>query len=212
MASDIANGDIAQVVISQRLNGQTLLNVLHYKCSVDVGAPPMDTEQTLFDLITDLRAPDSLIATMKNMQTTDLGYNYVQAQIVGPTRRPYVRTTFNEFGELDPPTAPTGCNAVVTKQSAIAGRGKTGSFHLGGFGLDAIIDSVLVPTAKVLLAFVADEIIKTRIVVQAIPASAVSFGPILVSNPQTTSGTEMESVTIQPQVRYMTRRTVGRGI
>lgn len=212
MTGPILDDDRVQVTIAQRLNGTTILNTLLYRAQVPVEVLSNSGNFILAGLIAYIRGVGGIVKEMQANQTTDLGYDSVTAQVVGPVRKPYFRVTFNEFGEKDPPTLPTGVDAVITKRSENAGRGRSGAFHLGGIAVEDTLDSNLLPAFRLALATLGDKLLEVIPVVSITPAGIVSFVPIMASDPLTSIGNDVIACQVQQTVRYMTRRTLGRGI
>lgn len=205
----VANS-VIQATVEQRLNGQTVLNTLQYRTDNYVGGSSVDGESLLAAMNTKLQDVAGLIPLMRAAQSDDLEHLKLRLQVVHPIRRPYALFDTGGTGNIAQPSEPSGINAVIVKQSSNVGRGTAGAFHLGGIPQNAVSEGLLTAGYQVLLTDLADEIQQ----IQAITVAGVTLDlvPMMFNGTTVDNNDDIWDAYIKDTVRYMTRRTVGRGI
>jgi len=204
----IVVGDIAQVIINSKVNGQTCLNVLHYKC--ELMDPALTYAEAMDQLMTKVGGPSpSVVSYMSLAMASNCQVESIRAQRVSPLRDIYIAQAIGLPGVLAVPANLPNVAGVITKQTEKAGRGRQGSFHLAGMPPADFVDGSLTVPAVNRLQTIADQLQANVLVgatVKWVPgtispqaALAERFHPLFECFPQTTA-------------RVMRRRTVGLGI
>ncbi len=212
MAAPLATGDVVQVIIRQSFDSQAILNVLHYRADVPPSLTSNDSDQVLSALDSQLNSANQLTSDMIQLQVADVLWQYIQYQIVFPFRRPYFRSPSTLIGTNIGDPSPAGVSAVITKRSENAGRGRSGSFHLAGVPTNAYSASVIDSIYLEQMSDLGDRIAEEQAVLLPPVVDPIVFTPVLWSGPEDLQGALLIGCVSQPEVRYMTRRTVGRGI
>lgn len=206
----VAAGDIIQVIIKGEANGQTLLNVLYYKAKS--GYPEDTYAEAMEELWAAIVVDDitSITDAMVPLMGNNTGINWVQCQRVYPTRDYYYRGAADLQGtHADDCDAPN-VSAVITKRSERSGRGRSGSFHLGGIANTTYALGKITPAAQSLLVTLAAGIE----LVQQETTDGTGYEPGMF-NPELGAGLNWSPIadtTVQETLRVMRRRTVGVGI
>jgi hypothetical protein len=198
-------GDIVQVRFEYTHFAQKMFNVLNYKCSTGAGAGNIASEtQAIADLIAGNGTPGSLVDPLVAILPATVTIDRVIVQDIAPTRWAYRFKTVGRTGARgDAPSA--NVDAVVTKRTDEAGRSKQGNFFLPGVASEDMIEGFI--TAGFQAAIITNlAFLKLNITT---PSAGVYF-PIIY-NQLTTAFTPITSFYVHPEVRVLTRRTVGRG-
>lgn len=211
MAVDpIAAGDVVQVVIESSCLGQTFLNVLHYRAKTNPTGNGYG--QQLANLIDAVGTGDdeNIVPKMLALMSEEAKVVNVQAQRVYPNRDYYVRVEQDEAGII-----PVVCNypnsaLVLTKQGEKIGRGRSGSFHLGGITDQHVALGYITAAGLILAASLGDKLGDPLVP----SVGGFTWEPGLY-NPTLGNGLNFNPlVGVFPRdtVRVMRRRTVGVGI
>lgn len=201
-------GDILEVTARATLFGQTVLFTSHYR--FDNTSPAADGPFTVTTALNEWNAVAGQLGFLESLQTPDITYNEIKAQIVYPTRRPYISQA---------PAAVAGTRAgdckqpndalFINKQSAVAARGRHGGWHVGAPPAADIAGGFFTP------AYI--NAANTAAIVLAGPLAALLVGdhlwtPVIWSPQQPTTPSVILAARAQETVRTMHRRTVGLGI
>lgn len=210
MPDPIAAGDIVQVVIESRVEGQTMLNVLYFKANeAEVGSTYFESLEKLIEsVVSDLNT--AIVARMTPLMGPNAQVTNVQAQRVYPTRDVYRRQPLGEPGTHVDDCDATNVAAVIVKQSSVAGRGRSGTFHLGGLGSTSYALGEMTNDAVGLLTALGDSLDDKQPGVgdteQWIP------GMFNASLGAPNNFTTIAATAPRKTLRVMRRRTVGVGI
>jgi len=206
----IAANDIVQVVIESQVQNQTILNVLHYKAETNF------SPKTYFEALDELcqklsdNVVPSLVKAMLNAMAGNCEVRNIRAQRVAPVRSVYVNTSIGQPGVLTPTNTLSNVGGTITKQTDLAGRGRTGSFHMAGLpAADFAAGSLTVAAVGRLIDI--GEFIQSNILNVG---GAIIWRPGTYS-PNAAAGSQFhELVNVFPQTtaRVMRRRTLGVGI
>lgn len=212
MASPVISGDIIQVVYRTILFEQNILNVLHYRVSQPIGTPSYTEDLDFLTGLLEPGNPGTLGTAIRTALATNATILDITLQRIYPNRSFYLRTPLGLAGQstLGEATA-ANVSAVVSKQSEAAGRGRTGSFHLGGvpaagytFGrLTAAFRADMVPVADALKADITDPGTEAVLMVPGM------FG---LAPGQPDPFRRVVQTFTQDTLRIVRRRTVGVGI
>lgn len=206
----LAAGNVVQVVFFTTVNAQQCLNVLHYHVKEASGVKPyFEQLDAIMTAVGDTGAATIGKALMESM-SEDARMVWIQAQCVGPDRRPFARQAIGMDGTIVEPCNAQNLSAVITKQVEVPGRGASGSFHVPGlpvtayaFGdLDAVYVNKLLTLAERInttVTAIAGELVIEPVTYQKSAEGPGTFNRIINAFPQTT-------------LRVMRRRTVGLGI
>lgn len=202
-------GDVVQTIAFQEYLGQTLMNVLHYQYTGSNNI--LNGVTAVDDLMTQVWTEEvSIGAYMRAVQDTACIWRRIQAQKVWPTRTPYLRSNLADItGDITGDDMPPNIAAVVTKQTNILGRGRTGSLHVGG------LSSIVVQGGNIAALSMTDMNALAASLPDQLPVAGeegsfwvpVIGVPVGAGNP-----TPLLGAVAQQTVRVMRRRTVGVGI
>lgn len=200
-------GSILQASIESLVNGQRLLNVLHYKVEAESTEADVKDEQENF--ATQLNAVGGIVPKMQAAMSIEATISQVVVQFIRPER--FARSTL----EIDDTgTIASDCNAqnvaaVITKRTAFAGRWAVGAFHLGGVPVNGYVAGNLEPAYKAFVLALAEQLLEPIV----IPIVGGTYVPVLVHPIGEHGGsTELAETEVQDTLRVMRRRTVGLGI
>lgn len=206
MAVPMTVGDIVSITIQGRLDGQTTMNVLHYKLTslgsltefptwaVALGTK-LNTAAELSSFYTD--------ACSENL--TDLFY---RIQKIYPTR--LVQAVINlspSEGQIVESALPPGDQGSLTKRGIVAGRHSIGGIRMPALPITANEIGYL-SGAQVALY----DILCTYL---AAPITTVTIGtltPIIFNRTGPGTSVDVATVSTEATIRTLRRRVVGRGI
>jgi hypothetical protein len=205
----VANNDVVEVTSFQEYQGSVTLNVIHYRAVVS-GAPIADGEgemNTLLDKMVD--ALGGFEKYLADMVVADVVFGKMRAQIVTPSRKPYVDRFTGTNGAEAGAGCPSNVAGVVTKRGSVASRGRMGSIHVTGFPLSRLIDASWDNDAIAEMEDLGD-FLNTA---QSGDDPSLSWVPVVGKN-QLTGGewNDLIACTAQRTVRVMRRRTLHVGI
>lgn len=131
---------------------------------------------------------------------------YVRAQIIAPSRYAYYFASPFEVG-MRGPAATGNLDAVITKRTDMAGRREVGNWFLPVGDPEDMLDGLLTP---LFIGQIADKMswLRTR---QTMTVSGAQLDPVIFHK-ATGTASDIRSLLVHPEVRVLTRRTVGRGI
>lgn len=203
----ILTNDILEVVIGQLQNNQQILNVLHYQFRGSVTITDGDAEvQRVIEYIHDNAA--SVVAKMKLAQIDELSYNYVRGSIVAPLRKRYLHYIAAGTGAIMGDPCPPNVSMVLTKQSSLAGRGRSGRMSIGGVPFTGQANGILTEAQLNLLEDVAAAVMADI----DVAGQSLGWRPVLWSPGGVGVAPSIADVFAQPTTRVVRRRTVGQGI
>jgi hypothetical protein len=198
-------GDIYQVSIRYTMAAQRLVTVLHFVVSSDLGAPTVEKEQALADSVADTTNPANFMSQLLAILPEDCIVDAVRAQTVYPERLAYRTAPVGLPGTDTASNAPP-IDVCITKRTDHAGRDQVGTIHMPGVPAGRFEDGLLDPDYKVDVLDCWDTLMdlihladtNLELVIAHNPIGAGLFDLV----------TEMQ---VQPEVRVMQRRVVGRG-
>lgn len=209
MPGPIAAGDIVQCVIESRVEGQVMLNVLYYRANeAEVGSSYFESLEKLIESV--ISDPNTAITPrMQPLMGPNVTIEAVQVQRVYPARDVYRRQPLGDQGSHADDCDATNVAAVIVKQAAVAGRGRSGTFHLGGLASTTYALGSLTADARTLLLALGDSLDDRQPGVadteQWVPGM---FNPLLGAG---LNFTEIAATAPKDTLRVMRRRTVGVG-
>ena len=148
-------GDIIEVRFRYRMYATEMMNVLHYKATVDGQADFVTAMQALYQK---MDAANELFARFSNARNINCSHYRTEYQIVYPLRYAYYRTDgagagqAPDAGESNPPNI----GVAITRRGVLAGRGYSGTVHLPPMGTNDIVRGELTDEAKASLEDVAE--------------------------------------------------------
>lgn len=204
----VAVNAIIQVSVLQSKNQQQIVNVYHYRCST---APSTGSEAENIAALIDFlwQLPGGTLATLwQPINSTDTLLNRVRGQQIHPTRLAYVEHLITSSGDIG-----IGINEaqnlswVFVKQTEFPGRRGRGTTHMLVPSSDWMLDGNLSENGQADRdAFMGqvDDIV-------TVPAGGV-FEPVIFHPGFSPASHRITHTTQKPELRTMSRRTVGRGI
>jgi len=209
MAVELTDGDILQYTLNCRYQGQVILNTWNFRVTQFV-PDLVDYEDFCMEVLTDLRAPGTLIDDLEALTVPEYSFVDHRLQRVYPSRNRAVIDTLTTIGTL----GETGCTvnqaAVVTKQGNVAGRFAIGSWHQTGLAQNAFeaTGNIALATRTALAAALSP----LASVINPDGFAGTTLSPILWGRAVPLRQTPIAQLTAQISARVMRRRTVGLGI
>jgi len=198
--------DICEVIFHQTYDGSKILSVLHYQFRgpelVEDGRAEVNA---LITSLSTVSSPNQIISSMLDCQVANLAHQFVTGQVVQATRRPYETVLADHAGAYAGDGLPSNVAAVITKQSALPGRGRSGSLHVAGLGVNTYVDSTFTGAFIALLDTLAGRLTLT------VPMTAgvgYNWHPVIWSPRHPTGANDIFGVLPQDTVRVMRRRTL----
>ena len=204
----LAVNDIIQVTSIGRKEGQTWLWILHYQCTTapSTGTPAENIAALLSFLFTAPGGPiiDGWIAC----NSDDTSHDVARGQRVAPTRGAYVDFLTGYFGDIAANKVDVAnLSWVFVKQSDTPGRRGRGTSHMllptWDWVTNGVLDSDGQGARNALMAVIDD---------QQAPGAGGVYVPVIYHPGFSPNFTRITHCTQKPEVRTMSRRTVGRGI
>jgi len=204
----LAVNDIIQVTVLQSRNAQQVLNVFHYRCAT---APSTGTEaDNVRALVVHLWQTGGGVFPdlWKAINSTDTFLNRVRGQKIAPTRQAYVEELIITAGDIAANNLETtNLSWVFVKQSEAAGRRGKGTTHMLVPTTEWMTDGLLDDDGQTDRDNFMAEIDNTQTVAAGGVYEPVIFHPNFSPNFH-----RITHCTQKPELRTMSRRTVGRGI
>jgi len=215
----IPERSIMQLTYRYEVNGQTLLNVLHFTNLIAYPtADIVSATQGLADAWATATGSGTVNGAMRAVQGANVTYRLATAQFIYPTRFIRREHVMSVTGGLGSACTAQNVAAVITKRADIAARPGVGSFHLGGLGSDAYSGGLLLTGTLLNMDIVADELL------DGISESeqSTAWSPCIANRTKTiidnkthyvlTGSTLLLECKAQKELRTMRRRTYGVGI
>lgn len=206
----IAAGNIAQVTIECQCEGQTLLNVLHYRAKI--GLPTEDYFLSMSHLEEAIAegSGSGIVPAMTPLVGLNVQFVACTVQRIAPARSPLLRVNIDTPGGSGAGCDAINVAAVITKRGEVPGRGKSGTFHLGGLARDTYLHGVMTEASLEFLATLADKLNDEQV------ASGTTFvwEPVIFNPGGESIGSAQLIVFCGASrtLRVMRRRTIGYGI
>lgn len=206
MAYTVAAGDILEVSIASRLNGQRLLSVFHYVLST--GGGPIDGIAAIdsFDGLWNLAVAGEFMQSYADAMVRDVSIEQVVYQWIHTTRRArIVFSPANDTGEAAGTALPQNLSAALTKRSEVPGRLGNGTLHMPGLAVESVV------SGELNLAGVAvyNDLIAN--LPQVYTFDGNSLTPVIYHRAAPALSPVITTADVQQTVRTMHRRTVGVG-
>lgn len=208
MAYPINPGDIIEYTIVMQMDGQTCLNVYHYRyiegqTPIADGASKLQTFAD--DEITSLVSP---YAATKNNVTSTVTFVGLRVQKIFPTRQAFVFGVGGGSGAGGADELPSGVAGCITLRGEAAGRGKAGRKEVPGMQVENVANGSFTPTGITRLSDIATSALLDR----ELDGPTKRLEPVIFNRITPADSQLIVSAVPQPTVRFLTRRTVGRGI
>jgi hypothetical protein len=205
---EVLQNDTLEVTIVQELNGQAILNVLHYKVNEASNNPSI--EEVADGFYTAWVATEKLLNRLWALQSQDLKYLGLRVQTVSPERKAY---WFKKAVDSDGPSngadaLPVNVTAVITKRASKVGRKYHGDVFIAGLGVDAIEKSLWLDTTYTELEQLADTL-KEDVIFSGIDANPIIYHG---DTAEATNDDFVMAAVPHRESRVMRRRTVGLGV
>lgn len=206
MPYSIQPGDIIEVRLNMRMNGQRLMNVCHYRNGEDEVADAQTALQNTLDELFDAPGGSVSDAYLDNA-TDDLTLDYADAQVIYPLRRAYERYLIGTNCSAVSTPLPQNIQGSITKRSTFAGAGSEGRIEVPGLTVDHVTAGMMTTAG---LAFLND-VATAWIVPLTLGTFVAAARPIIYHRANPNTSVTWETITLQPQSRVARRRTVGLG-
>lgn len=203
----VANASVVALVLRGRMEGQDVMNVLHYRLSA--GGTINDGRTYLQNFINVVNSPAGLVSRWKNCLSAQVAGMLVTAQWIAPIRYgALTSTTVPGQGSQLGPAMPVNTAGAITRRTERAGRGEVGTIHMPGLIKDWVVNGLLTGAASTAYDDFAAISLQT---VSVLAPTAVDFFPILYRRQAPFAPEALSNYAIQPTARVMRRRTVGLG-
>lgn len=205
MAYPIPNGGVVEIVANQRLAGQVILNIFHYKAEGTV----TDAKPELIELLDVVNSAggNSIAEKMAQAQGLGLTYDSWTVQLISPTRYlKMAKAPAYAGAEGEGTSMPPNVAAVLTKKAEVSGRHGIGNMHLGGVPKEQAVNGSWTAEYMLLLQALAATL------PESITTTTITWRPVLIQRAQISSSVRFVEVQPQKTTRIMRRRTVGLGI
>lgn len=159
----VTTTDVYRVTFVQRLYGQRVLNVLHYK-PTSVPDPAPDRWTLMGSLADAMTGAGSIMALMQAMQSIDLGWEAIRVSVFNGdtvTRFPYFQLAAIDSGVDVAPSGTANIAMSIEKRATFEpDRPRTGigRFQLGGIPNDVYAEGEFLDPYMVLGQALADEL------------------------------------------------------
>lgn len=210
MARFVVSQDILEVRLLGRMNGQRLMNVLHYRLGVD-GASVLEGDDVITAAATSaFENAGGILQILKAISNPAWTYEGALYQWIYTTRYTAVRRNNAAGpGSFAGTALPPNVSSTITKQSVHGTRHGIGSIHIGGMGLNDITVGMLTVARVENLAGLA-ELLTVDIPLPTVP-NALELTPIILNKASPQLSLTWHTATIQNESRVQRRRTVGLG-
>jgi len=211
MPRPVASQDILEVRMLQRMAGQVLMNVLHYRLGV-AGASIVEGNDVVIEAATTaFENAGGIISILKGISNQAWAYEGTIYQWIHTTR--YTANRRNQGagpGVVVGLAAPPNVMSTITKRSLFADRHGVGSIHIGGMTSTDITLGML-SAGRITNLSSLGELLILDIDVSAIP-NALELTPIILNKSSPGASYSWHEATVQATSRVQRRRTVGLGI
>lgn len=207
MAYPILTGSIVEVILFQRMQGQQVMNVLHYQ--VTSASPIPDGKAALDALNTNLNSANiqGLFHTLADFQVDTVVYESLQLQWISPSRFRAIHYPPSQgFGNLGEAPAPIATSVVIQTIADEATRHGRGGVHLAGMPASFNNASELSAAGVTALAAFLDALIMERTV------GALTYTPVIYNRANPAASLPITNGFQRTTLRTMRRRVLGRGI
>lgn len=209
MAGGLVVGDIVEVSFIGTAFEQLILNILHYRVTVQApGTTTVQGDLANIALSFAVGGDNDLASLMVPLLSTNYGMDFVKAQAVFPVRYASVQVASVIQG-----TGGTGARTndagVITKRTQLSGRDQVGSIHLGPLP-DDLVNSGQVTNDWLTAA----NTLGDAMLLVVSPTGGPTMEPVLWHRTVPASGqysTRITNTIAQDTVRTMRRRTVRLG-
>lgn len=206
MAIPMTVGDIVSITLRGTLNGQTTLNVLHYRLTSVGGLT--DFASWASAVVIKLDGPAEMAVFYAGALSEDVTNLQYVIQKIYPTRLVvYVHDMTATEGQITESALPPGVQASLTKRGALANRNNIGGVRMPGAPITANEGGYISTAYNALLEAFATYL--------AGPITTVTIGtltPIIYNRQIPADSPAVATVTVEQTMRTMRRRVVGRGI
>lgn len=207
MAYPISPNSIAEITLVQRLDGQTMLSILHYRYfgTADI----LDGAVALTTLVDDLNDndPGRFVYEMAQAQVNTVTYTQIVAQWILPSR--WARALYVPFratGTRAVDAISSSSAAVITKRTDFPAPHGVGSLHLGGLAYTDAFQSQWTLATRALTDNVG------LAMKRPVTLAGGELRPVVLNRTLPATSQEILSAITEPTVRTMRSRVVGRGV
>lgn len=204
-------GQIISVALQYRVNSQVNLLTHHYHVARLEGFGNITFPEAVAELETAYMALGGLVNVIVDVWSEQVSLEFLQAQIIYPTRFAYVRT----FGVVQEGTVagaplPQNVAAGITVRTAEAGRDQTGTKKIGGVPPTFVVGGLLTLDAVGLYEPVGAALVAPVEITNGVDTFLLT--PVIYHREGGTTSSTVDNFVVHRESRVMTRRTVGRGI
>lgn len=212
-------GNIVEVRLWQRVNNQSLINVLHYTNTG--GYNYTNLSEALTDLLDNVNEPanGNLVQDIAALQSNTLTHYRQDAQYIYPTRWRAISQASNIIGNAEGPCPAQNVQLAVEKFSDTADRHSVGGIRIGGLPAAAYAGGLVAAAYEAPLAQVADDVATN---ITSVIDEAIIWRPVILNREKVVvDGKNHWNITgfkyvygavAKDEVRTMNRRTINRGI
>lgn len=197
----MAVGDIFRVGIVQTLHAQTVVNILHYRQTVDDGGAPSNAAKLASSIIA------TIVPAMKAVQSSELVHDWVTCQKIWPLPPNLTHIDVGGAGAagvaID--SLPTSVAVVITKLTNFAGPKYRGRMYVAGLPEEHEADSQLAPGQ------VANWETLGTLLDDNLSNTGDSWSPVIWHRDSSTWDV-VTSHLVRPRLRNQRRRQIGVGI
>jgi hypothetical protein len=200
-------GSIIQATFRYTCAGQRLLNICHFVNDVDIDGEIPAIQATMANYIGSSVSAVSPARKIISLLPENITLDFVRVQVIRDNRWAYTQKDVGLDGELTATPVPNIC-VVLTKRTIDSDPDQVGAFHLPGVPADEMADGFVSLDFR---TTVRDEM-EFLVSPMTWSPGAPDIFPVILHPPLVVPDyTKVASIIVQPEVRVMVRRTVGRG-
>lgn len=207
MPYDVQNGDVLEVTIQGRLDGQRMLHVLHYELN-DLAAPT-DGIALIddFNAVFNVAGPGSYTGDFAKSVAIPYAFDAIVYQWIFATRRArIIYVPENVAGTMVGHPSPPNVALAITRRTELPGAAGHGTIHVGGM-VDENLEGGYIDPASLSLF---DDLRDWQFEVIA-PGGGANLYPLVFNKLNPALFNRIVSAETKQTVRTMHRRTVGVG-
>jgi len=211
---------VFEVCMTYLVNGQTCRNFFHYRTGTEIPGFDGQDMQVAFSNKYLGNGAESLTDVFAAVLASNVSNIQGSVQQVWDERWRKTLNAYTAAGEQTEVCSAQNVQATLSKFGEMADRHNQGALHLGGLPSDAYIGGELTTAYKALLATFGGAVFSVKspniagtdyVLVPGILKKVETVPPTDPPTYVIDGSTVMETYTIQPQVRTMRSRTIGKG-
>jgi hypothetical protein len=194
-------GDIVRVTLHQRMDGQVVNNVLHYRCDGE--------DTTIGEDILNSWIGNNIVTPMKALQSANIVHDSITTQKIWPLPALLAveSTAFSGFGAVAGESLPTECTVVFTKMTQFASRKYRGRVYVGGLAVSDVTGSEIAAARQA-----AWKTLEPKWYLGVVVGGSLwRFSPGLFHR-KDGAFTPLQQALLRPTIRCQRRRQLGKGV